>query len=46
MQRIADLIARVLIRREEPEAVKPDALALRRDFQTLYYCFETGLPPG
>jgi glycine hydroxymethyltransferase len=46
MQRVADLIARVLIRGEEPEAVKPDALALRRDFQTLYYCFETGLPPG
>ena len=46
MQRIADLIARVLIRGEEPEAVKPDALALRRDFQTLYYCFETGLPPA
>jgi glycine hydroxymethyltransferase len=46
MAAIADLIARVLIRGEEPEAVKPDALALRRDFQTLYYCFETGLPPG
>jgi len=46
MQRVADLIARVLIRGEEPEAVKPDALALRRDFQTLYYCFETGLPPA
>jgi len=46
MQRVADLITRVLIRGEEPEAVKPDALALRRDFQTLYYCFETGLPPG
>jgi glycine hydroxymethyltransferase len=46
MELIADLIARVLIRGEEPEAVKPDALALRHDFQTLYYCFETGLPPG
>jgi glycine hydroxymethyltransferase len=46
MAAIADLIARVLIRGEEPEAVKPDALALRRDFQTLYYCFEAGLPPG
>jgi glycine hydroxymethyltransferase len=46
MAAIADLIARVLIRGEEPEAVKPDALALRRGFQTLYYCFETGLPPG
>jgi glycine hydroxymethyltransferase len=46
MQRVADLIARVLIRGEDPEAVKPDALALRRDFQTLYYCFEAGLPPA
>jgi len=46
MQRVAELIARVLIRGEEPETVKPDALALRRGFQTLYYCFETGLPPG
>jgi glycine hydroxymethyltransferase len=46
MQRVAELIARVLIRGEDPEAVKPDALVLRRDFQTLYYCFETGLPPG
>jgi len=46
MARIADLIARVLIKGEAPEAVKPDALALRRDFQTLYYCFETGLPPA
>jgi glycine hydroxymethyltransferase len=46
MEAIAELIARVLIAREEPEAVKPDALALRHGFQTLYYCFETGLPPG
>ena len=45
MDAIAELIARVLLKREEPERVKPDALALRRDFQTLYYCFETGLPP-
>ena len=45
MATIAELIARVLIRGEAPEAVKPDALTLRRDFQTLYYCFETGLPP-
>jgi len=46
MEAIAELIARVLIRGEEPEQVKPDALALRHGFQTLYYCFETGLPPG
>ena len=46
MEAIAELIARVLLKREEPERVKPDALALRREFQTLYYCFETGLPPN
>jgi glycine hydroxymethyltransferase len=46
MEAIAELIARVLLKREESEQVKPDALALRREFQTLYYCFETGLPPS
>ena len=45
MEAIAELIARVLLEREEPARVKADALALRREFQTLYYCFETGLPP-
>jgi glycine hydroxymethyltransferase len=46
MEAIAELIARVLLEGEAPEQVKPDALALRREFQTLYYCFETGLPPA
>ncbi|HLJ21875.1 MAG TPA: aminotransferase class I/II-fold pyridoxal phosphate-dependent enzyme, partial [Stellaceae bacterium] len=46
MEAIAELIARVLLKQEDPERVKPDALALRRGFQTLYYCFETGLPPA
>jgi len=46
MEAIAELIARVLLKGEEPEQVKLDALALRREFQTLYYCFETGLPPS
>jgi glycine hydroxymethyltransferase len=46
MEAIAELIARVLLKREPPEHVKPHALALRRDFQALYYCFETGLPPA
>ena len=45
MEAIAELIARVLLKGEEPDRVKSDALALRREFQTLYYCFETGLPP-
>jgi len=46
MEAIAELIARVLVRREAPERVREDALALRAGFQTLYYCFETGLPPS
>jgi glycine hydroxymethyltransferase len=45
MEAIADMIARVLVRGEAPENVRRDALALRSGFQTLYYCFETGLPP-
>ena len=44
MEEIADLIARVIVRRESPESVKQDALALRSGFPTLYYCFETGVP--
>ena len=46
MEAIAELIARVLARGESPERVREDALAMRAGFQTLYYCFETGLPPG
>ncbi len=44
MAAIADLIARVVVRGEAPEAVSKEAVALRRSFPTLYYCFETGLP--
>lgn len=44
MDQIADLIARVVVRRESPEIVKEDVMALRSGFRTLYYCFETGLP--
>ncbi|HYB10018.1 MAG TPA: aminotransferase class I/II-fold pyridoxal phosphate-dependent enzyme [Alphaproteobacteria bacterium] len=46
MEAIGELIARVLVRGEEPEVVKKDVLDLREAFQTLYYCFETGLPPA
>jgi glycine hydroxymethyltransferase len=44
MEAIADLIARIVIRREDPARVQADAVALRRAFPTLYYCFENGLP--
>ena len=46
MEAIAELIARVVVRGEEPEKVRPDAVALRRAFPTLYYHFGTGLPPA
>jgi len=42
METIADFIARSLV---EPEAVIDDVIAFRQPYQTLYYCFENGLPP-
>jgi glycine hydroxymethyltransferase len=44
MQLIADLIARVLIGKEPPESVAKEVIAFRRDWRTLYYSFEAGLP--
>jgi glycine hydroxymethyltransferase len=39
MTAVAELIARVVVRGEDPASVKRDALALRSGFQTLGYCF-------
>jgi len=44
METISDFIARLLIERVEPEAVLDEVIALRQPYQTLYYCFEHGLP--
>ena len=44
MEAIADMIARVVVRNENPENVRAEAVALRRSFPTLYYCFENGMP--
>jgi glycine hydroxymethyltransferase len=44
MAAIGEMIARVVVRRESPESVRPDAVALRAGFRRLYYCFENGLP--
>ncbi len=44
METIADFIARILIERAEPEKVVDDVMAFRQPYQTLYYCFEHGLP--
>jgi glycine hydroxymethyltransferase len=40
MERIADLIAAVLVTGRSPEAVRPEVVALRSKFQTVGYCFE------
>lgn len=44
MAKIAELIARIVVEGEEPERVRAEAVALRRSFPKLYYCFENGTP--
>ena len=44
METIADFIARILVERAEPEAVRGDVMAFRQAYQTMYYCFENGVP--
>ena len=44
MDTIADFIAEIVVRGTAPEAVLPRVLDFRSGFQTLYYCFENGLP--
>jgi len=46
MARIADWFHWVLVAREAPERVAAEVRAFREDFQTVYYCFENGLPPN
>jgi glycine hydroxymethyltransferase len=43
MAEVADLMARIAIRHEAPEKVAKDVAALRRDFNTIHYCFQTGV---
>ena len=45
MEAIADFIARILVERVEPVAVRDEVIAFRQPYQALYYCFEHGLPP-
>src|SRR5438067_8797634 len=45
METIADFMARVLVEQKSPEEVVDDAVAFREPYQTLYYCFDNGLPP-
>ena len=46
MEDVAEFMARVLVREEAPERVAEEVTAYRSAFQTLYYCFESGMPPG
>lgn len=44
MEAIAGFMARVLVEGEAPEQVGRDVIEFRQAYQTLYYCFENGLP--
>ena len=44
METIADFIAEIVVRGAAPESVLPRVLDFRSGYQTLYYCFENGLP--
>jgi glycine hydroxymethyltransferase len=40
MKEVAHLIARVAIKRDEPEKVKKDVVHLKSQYQTVHYCFD------
>src|SRR5947207_5535619 len=44
METIAAFMARLLIEQEAPEQVVDDVIAFRQPYQTLYYCFDHGMP--
>lgn len=44
MRQIAELMYRVLIKREEPSRVREDVIRLRSQFTKVRYCFEGSLP--
>lgn len=44
METIADFMARILVEQEAPETVGEEVIEFRQPYQTLYYCFDNGLP--
>ncbi len=44
MEIIADFMARLLVEQVAPEDVVDDVIAFRQPYQTLYYCFDHGVP--
>jgi glycine hydroxymethyltransferase len=43
---IAEFMHDLLVKGKKPEEMRKRVVEFRRGFQTLYYCFENGLPPG
>jgi glycine hydroxymethyltransferase len=46
MEAIGNFIVRIVSGQDRPEALVNDLVEFRSPFQTLYYCFENGLPPN
>ncbi len=44
METIAAFMARLLIEQAPPEDIVDDVIAFRQPYQTLYYCFDHGMP--
>src|SRR6266852_790437 len=44
METIAAFMARLLVEQAAPEDVVDDVIAFRQPYQTLYYCFDHGMP--
>jgi glycine hydroxymethyltransferase len=42
MAEVAELVARVVVKGEAPEKVKPDVIELKRQFTKVHYCFFEG----
>ncbi len=44
METIADFMAGILVEQKSPEEVVDDVVAFREPYQTVYYCFDHGIP--
>jgi glycine hydroxymethyltransferase len=44
METIADFMTRILVEQIAPENVLDDVIAFREPYQTVYYCFDHGIP--
>jgi glycine hydroxymethyltransferase len=42
MREVADLLARVVMKGDAPDAVAADVAGLRTEFNTVHYCFTKG----